>query len=147
MANAKFADVDTTHPYFHAIDYLEEKEVVQGYKKDDNVFFRPLQPVNRAEALKILILSADIYLSEEEAQYFKDVQFEDWFSAYVNTAADLEIVKGFAESDNTEAETARQNNFKRMEKDFPKDMLLLRLCELNAPDDVAEALKYKAEIN
>ena len=58
-----------------------------------------------------------------------------------------EIVKGFAESDNTEAETARENIFKRMKQDFPKDMLLLRLCELNAPDDVAEALKYKAEIN
>lgn len=94
---ANFEDVDTTHPNFHAITFLEEEQIVNGYKNGDQKFFKPLQKINRAEALKVLMLSANIDILENDPEVFSDVFFSDWFSSYVNTAANLKIVKGFAD--------------------------------------------------
>ncbi len=98
LVHAEFADVDTTHPYYHAISALEESQVVEGYLKSGQYFFKPLQAVNRAEAAKILILAAGIDLSDNDKLYFEDVRFSDWYSSYVNIAAERKIVKGFTDS-------------------------------------------------
>lgn len=94
---AIFEDIDTTHPNLHAITFLENEKIVLGYKENDQSFFKPLQKINRAEALKILMLSADIQILENDPEVFPDISFSDWFSRYVNTAANLKIVKGFAD--------------------------------------------------
>ena len=49
-----FDDVDTTHPYFIAIDYYTNKGTIEGYKEDDMVLLKPLKQVNRVEALKLI---------------------------------------------------------------------------------------------
>ncbi len=97
LTQAKFADVDVTHPYFHAIDNLQERGIIQGYQQEDSSFFKPLQPISRAEVLKVLIMAAEIPLLEENPHYFADVPLDAWYTLYVNTAADLEIVQGFAD--------------------------------------------------
>jgi len=99
VTQARFADVDVTHPYFHAIDNLQEQGIVQGYQEGDSSFFKPLQPISRAEVLKVLIMAAEVPLIEENPHYFADVPLDAWYALYVNTAADLEIVQGFADGD------------------------------------------------
>ena len=97
VIKASFLDVDITHPNFHAITFLEEEGVVNGYKINGEKYFRPLKGINRAEVLKILMLSIGSEILENDLQVFPDVAFSDWFSKYVNTAVDLGIVKGFAD--------------------------------------------------
>jgi len=95
--NAKFADVDTTHPYFHAIDFLQEEGIVKGFQKNEETFFRPLQKVTRAESLKVLIISAGIPTEKNTIPIFDDVPKNEWFAPFVNAASAREIVKGFAD--------------------------------------------------
>ncbi len=96
-ANAEFADVDTTHPYFHAIDFLQSEEIVKGFERNGARFFRPLQKVTRAESLKVLISAAEIPVEKNKVSIFDDVSKNAWFAPFVNAAATREIVKGFAD--------------------------------------------------
>lgn len=95
---AKFADIDVTHPFFHAIQSLQDEGVIEGYiESDGQRSFRSLQPVNRAEAVKILMLASKKEISNSRENTFPDVNNTDWFYNYVNTAAEDGIVKGFAD--------------------------------------------------
>lgn len=63
--------------------------------------FKPNANVNRAEAVKILILAAQFTPSASTGATlsFSDVREEsDWFAPYVKTAADREIVRGFPDN-------------------------------------------------
>ena len=95
LSSAKFADIDTTHPHFHAIDELEKKEIIKGYQRDGKVYFLSRQKVNRAEALKILVLSAEIPHEKTRGLTFPDVPTPAWFSEYVQAAVDQKIVEGY----------------------------------------------------
>ena len=91
-----FSDVASNHPNFNAITYMYENDIVEGYA--DNTF-RPDQLVNRAEALKILLLGSDILVPEIQSQeIFPDVIHGTWYAKYVTKAKNLAIVKG---DDNT----------------------------------------------
>ncbi len=59
--------------------------------------FKPNANVNRAEAVKMLILAAQFVpaASSGTTLSFSDVKSTDWFAAYVATAADHEIVRGY----------------------------------------------------
>ena len=54
-----FTDVASSHKNFKAITYLQDKGVIEGYS--DNTF-KPNQKVNRAEALKIILMGSKIYV-------------------------------------------------------------------------------------
>ncbi len=85
-------DVSSGHPNFEAINYLYENGVIEGYS--DNTF-RPAQAVNRAEALKILLLGSDIFVPNLQPQeVFPDVMHDAWYGKYVNKAKNLGVVKG-----------------------------------------------------
>jgi len=87
-----FSDVASNHPNFDAITYLHENGIVEGY--DDNTF-RPDQAVNRAEALKILLLGSDVFVPDIQPQdIFPDVLSDSWYGKYVLKAKNLAIVKG-----------------------------------------------------
>lgn len=119
LAQARFADVDVTHPYFHAIDDLQDRGIIEGYEKGGSRFFKPLQPISRAEVLKVLILAAEIPLVEENPHYFADVPLEAWYSIYVNTAADLDIVQGFADGDfHPQSQVSRAEFLKMLVRSF-----------------------------
>jgi polyhydroxybutyrate depolymerase len=80
--------------YEESIDALADLGVINGY---DDGSFRPEDPVNRAELLKIVFLGLEEEIAEE-GNCFSDVN-EEWFAAYVCHAKESEIVQGY--SDNT----------------------------------------------
>ncbi len=97
-AQAKFIDIDVTHPFYHAIQSLQDEGVIEGYKETDGQrSFRALQPVNRAEAVKMVMLAAHYQIPNSRHKKFADVNGSDWFFNYVNEAANQKIVKGFAD--------------------------------------------------
>ena len=87
-----FNDVSRSHPYYVAITYLNQTEVIKGYA--DNTF-KPEKSINRAEALKIILKGSNIEAPEEfEKTYFVDIKKTDWFTRYIVKAKELDIVQG-----------------------------------------------------
>ncbi len=100
ITQAAFTDIDVTHPYFHGIEFLREEEIVKGFKIENGQnIFKPREIINRVEALKIILLSANknINFDKNQAPSFPDVWKTDWFFPYVQTAFDAGIVKGFTD--------------------------------------------------
>ncbi len=100
-ANAYFDDVDSSHPHYKAINWLEHNNVVEGYA---DYTFKPDNPVNRAEFLKMLFetlgpegeIPMDAILETSSiGHYFPDVQDWDWYASYVHDAVLLKIVEGY----------------------------------------------------
>ncbi len=87
-----FTDIDRTHPNFVAIRFLKEQQVIGGYEDGS---FRPNQKVNRAEALKFILVGSRIQLPEStNATEFPDVPEGAWFKNYVMHAKSMGIVGG-----------------------------------------------------
>lgn len=93
-SQAFFADLDVTHPYYYGIYDLYNENIIEGYKRGDESYFRPTQPITRAAALKILVLAAKYSTNVDIDSPFPDVK-EDWYRPYVLSAYNEEIVNGF----------------------------------------------------
>lgn len=84
-----FSDVSDT-PYEDAINFLAEKNVVQGYSDET---YRPYNSINRAEFTKILMETR--YPGESYGTYcFPDVE-TDWYAPYICEAKSRGIVSGY----------------------------------------------------
>lgn len=94
-AHAQFADIDTTHPNYHAIIALQQQGVVQGFDVHGQAFFRPRYQLNRAEALKMLLEAKGLPGRFAGTSAFPDVSADAWFAPYVRQAGSMEIVRGF----------------------------------------------------
>lgn len=97
--NAAFSDIDSSNPFYDAVNFVQSQGIVNGY--EDNTY-KPDNPINRAEFVKILIdaTSAENKTSEcIPSKNFSDVSSADWFSPYVCEALNSGIVGGY--SDNT----------------------------------------------
>lgn len=94
VVNGSFPDVPNNHKYYTAIEYFHAKDVIQGYSDGT---FRPDQPANRAEALKIILLSSEVSvdLNDLGDDVFPDVTADDWFYAYIKRSVELDIVEGY----------------------------------------------------
>lgn len=95
---ADFSDLSSTDPYYVAIDALVDQGVLTGY--EDNTF-HPGEEVNRAEALKIVLLGTGVDLEEGTSSVdltFSDVKEIDWFFPYVSTGLHLGIIKGYEDA-------------------------------------------------
>ncbi len=91
---ASFSDVPETHENYAAIESLKNLGIVNG---NPDGTFRPEDSVNRAAALKMILLSAKIEINEEEELKetgFPDVNTSDWFARYTKKAKEIGIVKG-----------------------------------------------------
>lgn len=86
-----FSDVSPSHDNYQAITYLNEKGIIQGY---DDGTFKPDQPVNRAEAIKIIILPLYESFEDPETNPFPDVDTSFWFAKYVQKAKEMGVVSG-----------------------------------------------------
>ena len=87
-----FSDVDLDNPNADAILYLQTVGIVEGYSDGT---FRPTNPLNRAELLKILV--EGVGLSPDGNYYkncFPDVK-EDWYAKYVCYAKDRGWIEGY----------------------------------------------------
>lgn len=63
-----FSDVPEGHKYFDAVEFLKERGIIDGYEDGS---FKPDGTINRAEAMKIVILGRYKWLNEEfEAEAF-----------------------------------------------------------------------------
>ena len=92
-----FQDVPETHQYARSINALHKQGVAEGHKKDDGRYFNPEQEINRAEALKLLLVSSQSPIGRDIKSPFSDVTVYDWFYPFVFTASEKGIVKGFAD--------------------------------------------------
>ena len=91
-AHAAFSDVSSDHKYYPAINYLQENGIVSGYADGS---FRPDQEVNRAEALKIILLGSKVLVPEIQDQaIFPDVVYGTWYAKFAAKAKNLGIVSG-----------------------------------------------------
>ncbi|MBU0705915.1 septal ring lytic transglycosylase RlpA family protein [Patescibacteria group bacterium] len=91
-AHAVFSDVTSSHEYYEAIEYLQENGIVEGYADGS---YRPDQQVNRAEALKIILLGSSVLVPEiQDQDIFPDVLYGTWYAKYAAKGRNLGIVSG-----------------------------------------------------
>lgn len=108
-----FSDVPEGHRYFDAVEFLKTRGVIDGYEDGS---FKPDGTINRAEAMKIVILGRYKWLNEEfdvadseamtaeeietvpepAALAFSDVN-DEWFAPYVLRAREQEIISGYTD--------------------------------------------------
>lgn len=94
VSAASFADVPSTHPAYEAVEALKEAGILQGYSDGT---FRPDQPVNRAEALKIIVapLLTEEQIAQATTSVYSDVPDGVWYLPYVEWARQaLGIIDG-----------------------------------------------------
>ena len=108
-----FPDV-TTDWYAKYVCYAKDKGWVKGY---DDGYFRPADPVNKVEALKMLFEVYEVELSEEAIVAnlkYTDLSEEEWYAVYVWKASALGVLeeptgKSFnPDSDRSRAEMAEE---------------------------------------
>ena len=103
-AETVFSDVPTTVRPDESADRLLRQQVIYTavhYKVADGYgdgTFRPNDSVNRAEAVKMLTLAAQIQPETlTGALAFTDVSPTEWYASYVKSAADANIVSGYGD--------------------------------------------------
>ncbi len=89
-----FADVDPNAWYYEYVLELYELGVIEGYADG---LFRPAQNVSRAEALKIILLTADVNVGNGITNQFSDVPPGSWYMKYIAYAVDNGIVEGYGD--------------------------------------------------
>lgn len=89
---ATFPDVPENTVHFGAVEYLKEKGVISGYKDGT---FQPDKTINRAEALKMVMLAINEKLDSDYKLNFPDVSEKDWFFEFVRKASEIKIVEGY----------------------------------------------------
>lgn len=92
VISSSFSDVGDDYLNYGAIEYLYDKGVISGYPDGS---FKPDQTINRAEALKMVMLATDKAGDTEQEIDFPDVSKEDWFYEYVTKAVETELVEGY----------------------------------------------------
>lgn len=94
-----YNDINSSHKYFEAIEYITKENIVNGYEDGT---YKPDKLLNRAELLKILMEAN--YDDSDFAGYsavncFDDVPADQWFTEYICAAKAAGIVGGY--TDNT----------------------------------------------
>jgi rare lipoprotein A len=133
-AKAEFTDVDVTHPYFHSIEALQAEGIVEGHEVEDRRLFFPLSKINRAEALKLILLSTNTEAVLESNANFPDVFPNQWFTDYVNTAFSLNVVQGFPDGNFYPGVKVRRAEFIKM---------LFEALALPVPEKLEDELWYE----
>jgi hypothetical protein len=90
LSEAGFSDVPSDAWFFNTVNYAAEEGIVSGYSDGT---FKPANPMNRAEALKVITLALEVP-SVDVTLPFSDVAETDWFYPYVKNAYGNCIVKG-----------------------------------------------------
>jgi len=98
-----FTDVPADHPNATAIKFLFDKGIINGYEDGT---FKPDQIVNRVEALKILLLAAQIEIANNlPAPTFSDTPADAWYAPFLTTAVNKGIVNGYEDNTYKPAQT------------------------------------------
>ena len=89
-----FTDVDGQNIFKPAIDFLQQKNIVQGYGDGT---YKPYNSLNRAELLKIVIAGKYASMTANGADCFKDIDPNAWYAPYACFAKNKGIVKGYGD--------------------------------------------------
>jgi len=91
---ASFSDVQENNQFYAAIESLKNLGIVNGYNDGT---FGPGNPVTRAEAVKMILISAGITTDDvSNAQSaFSDVATSAWYLPFTVKAKTLNIVSGY----------------------------------------------------
>lgn len=101
--NATFNDVSNGHDFSEGIFYLQEKNIIKGYSNGE---FRPNDPINRGQFIKIVI--GAIYKKEDidgcanhygfnNSNLFLDIDSTNTFVNYICVAKTRNIVNGYTD--------------------------------------------------
>ena len=129
---ALFRDIPRTSPYFNAVQYLSETQVIQGYPDET---FQPDRSINRAESLKIILKGAGTRLADKLGLIsFSDIKPEDWFAPFVVTAHQKGIVSGNADGSFAPGRQVNKAEFLKM---------LMLANQVNLESAAAPTLSFK----
>lgn len=81
--SGSFSDVSSSDWYYKYVATAVNLGIVSGY---DDGTFKPNQTVNRAEAIKILLITTGATLENPEEEPFADVALDSWFASYADFA-------------------------------------------------------------
>jgi len=90
VADAAFSDAGGSQ-YVDSINALQARGMAQRYADGS---FRPFQPINRAEFLKLVMSAKNISTADVPGGCFSDVKSE-WFAPYVCKAVQMGFVQGY----------------------------------------------------
>lgn len=84
-----FMDVPTDHRYYKEICKLAELGIIQNASE-----FHPQAPLKRAHISKMIALAYAVEVDQKNKTSFKDLPKNYWAKDYIESLADVEIVKG-----------------------------------------------------
>lgn len=87
-----FPDVPEDHENYEAIEYLDTNGVIDGYEDGT---FGPDNPVNRAEAMKMVVGALKIDFKDSYEEVFSDVPENEWYFPYVMSGHKEGIINGY----------------------------------------------------
>ncbi len=111
--NSPFNDLDPSDQYTAAIIKAAELDIIHGHPGG---YFKPDDPINRAEVLKILLRSSNLFMAEDDeftalvdehaldlvivdpVMRFTDVQSDFWYYRYLYYAVAEEIIQGYGDN-------------------------------------------------
>lgn len=91
-AFAAFEDVKMAHPYYPAISYLKENNIIHGYADGT---FKPQNEINRAEFLKIILEGSGVPSNVLTPTPFPDIDHTAWYAPYVKKAYAEGWIEGY----------------------------------------------------
>lgn len=89
----KAKDISSSHPYYKEIRKLAELGIIQNSE-----YFRPEEPLTRAQIAKMLALAYKVEVDEVNKISFVDCPKSFWAKNYIESLADVEIIKGKTEN-------------------------------------------------
>ncbi len=92
-AASAFLDVRGKVFYEDALTWALEEGII-----DQGNYFRPADPVNRAEMAKMVVESLGLPLVETKGFSFLDVGYQDWFFYYVETGRSYQLFDGYTDA-------------------------------------------------
>ncbi|OGJ56383.1 hypothetical protein A2706_04095 [Candidatus Peribacteria bacterium RIFCSPHIGHO2_01_FULL_51_35] len=99
-----FTDISQSHPYYDAIEYLRQNNIVRGYEDGS---FKPDNRINRAEFVTMITnpfflqgekmhdCIAENNMQEDEYIFFPDVRRGAWYEQEVCIAKVKDLVNGY----------------------------------------------------
>lgn len=89
----KAKDLSTSYPYYNEIRKLAELGIIQNSE-----YFRPEEPLSRAQIAKMIASAYEVEVDKVNKTSFKDYPADFWAKDYIESLADVEIIKGTTET-------------------------------------------------
>jgi len=106
-----FSDVGVNSPHYEAIKSLYDAGVVNGYSDGS---FKPNNTVNRAEALKMLMLAFNVSNGPTQPLSFWDTDSGAWYATTLGTAVERGIVRGYDDGSFKPGQTVNKAEYLKM---------------------------------